>query len=142
MSVLAAMAVGLAAGATAGLMGIGGGILFVPALAIFLDKTQIEAEATSLLAIIPVAIVGAWRQAHYGNVRLADANLVRLSASHSIPPSIGECRCSMTVPMPSYMCTPHGRHGSKLRTVRMMSMPLNLSGPFSSKIFSPWTASS
>jgi uncharacterized protein len=73
MSVLAAMAVGLAAGATAGLMGIGGGILFVPALAIFLDKTQIEAEATSLLAIIPVAIVGAWRQAQYGNVRLADA---------------------------------------------------------------------
>jgi uncharacterized membrane protein YfcA len=73
MSVLAAMAVGLAAGATAGLMGIGGGILFVPALAIFLDKTQIQAEATSLLAIIPVAIVGAWRQAQYGNVRLAEA---------------------------------------------------------------------
>jgi uncharacterized protein len=73
MSVLAAMAVGLAAGATAGLMGIGGGILFVPALAIFLDKTQIQAEATSLLAIIPVAIVGAWRQAQYGNVRLSDA---------------------------------------------------------------------
>jgi uncharacterized protein len=72
MSVLAAMAVGLAAGATAGLMGIGGGVLFVPALAIFLDKTQIEAEATSLVAIIPVAIVGAWRQAHYGNVRLED----------------------------------------------------------------------
>jgi uncharacterized membrane protein YfcA len=66
------MAVGLAAGATAGLMGIGGGILFVPALVIFLDKTQIEAEATSLIAIIPVAIVGAWRQAHYGNVRLSD----------------------------------------------------------------------
>ena len=72
MSVLAAMAVGLAAGATAGLMGIGGGILFVPALAIFLDKTQIEAEATSLVAIIPVAIVGAWRQGRYGNVRLSD----------------------------------------------------------------------
>ena len=54
------------------MMGIGGGILFVPALAIFLDKTQIEAEATSLVAIIPVAIVGAWRQAHYGNVRLSD----------------------------------------------------------------------
>ena len=66
------MAVGLAAGATAGMMGIGGGVLFVPALAIFLDKTQIEAEATSLVAIVPVAIVGAWRQAHYGNVRLED----------------------------------------------------------------------
>jgi uncharacterized membrane protein YfcA len=72
MSVVAAMLVGLAAGATAGLMGIGGGVLFVPALAIFLDKTQIEAEATSLVAIIPVALVGAWRQAHYGNVRLSD----------------------------------------------------------------------
>jgi len=72
MSIVAAMAIGLAAGAVAGIMGIGGGILFVPALAIFLDKTQIEAEATSLLAIIPVAIVGAWRQAHYGNVRLGD----------------------------------------------------------------------
>jgi uncharacterized membrane protein YfcA len=72
MSVVAAMAIGLLAGATAGLMGIGGGVLFVPALAIFLDKTQIEAEATSLVAIIPVAIVGAWRQAQYGNVRLED----------------------------------------------------------------------
>lgn len=67
------MAVGLVGGAVAGLMGVGGGILFVPALAIFLDKTQIQAEATSLVAIIPVALVGAWRQAHYGNVRLPDA---------------------------------------------------------------------
>jgi uncharacterized membrane protein YfcA len=64
MSVLGAMAVGLLGGAAAGVMGIGGGVLFVPALAIFLDKTQIQAEATSLVAIIPVAIVGAGRQAH------------------------------------------------------------------------------
>ena len=66
------MAIGLAAGAAAGMLGIGGGILFVPALAIFLDQTQIEAEATSLLAIVPVAIVGTWRQLRYENVRLAD----------------------------------------------------------------------
>jgi uncharacterized protein len=66
------MAVGLAAGVAAGMLGIGGGILFVPALAIFLDQTQIQAEATSLLAIVPVAVVGAWRQLQYGNVRLAD----------------------------------------------------------------------
>jgi uncharacterized protein len=69
---VAAMAIGLAAGAAAGMLGIGGGILFVPALAIFLDQTQIEAEATSLLAIVPVAVVGAWRQLRYDNVRLAD----------------------------------------------------------------------
>jgi uncharacterized membrane protein YfcA len=72
VSEVAAMAIGLAAGAAAGMLGIGGGILFVPALAIFLDQTQIEAEATSLLAIVPVAIVGTWRQLRYENVRLAD----------------------------------------------------------------------
>ncbi len=72
MSELAAMAIGLLGGAMAGLMGIGGGILFVPALSIFLDHSHIEAEATSLVAIVPVALVGAWRQGHYGNVRLAD----------------------------------------------------------------------
>ena len=72
MSVLGAVAIGLAAGAVAGLLGVGGGILFVPALAILLDHSQIEAEATSLLAIVPVAIVGAWRQSAYGNVRLSD----------------------------------------------------------------------
>ena len=55
-----------------GLLGVGGGILFVPALAIFLDQTQVEAEATSLLAIVPVAIVATWRQRGYGNVRLRE----------------------------------------------------------------------
>jgi uncharacterized protein len=76
MSELAAIAIGFAAGAVAGLMGIGGGILFVPALTIFLDESQLRAESTSLLAIIPVALVGAWRQHRYGNVRLRDGLLI------------------------------------------------------------------
>src|ERR1700757_2527789 len=59
-----------------------------------------------------------------------------------ITPNIGECRVSSTLPLPRYMCTPHGRQGSKLRTARMMSMPLNLSGPFSSKMGVFCTASS
>jgi uncharacterized membrane protein YfcA len=78
VSELAAIAVGLLAGAVAGLMGVGGGILFVPALTLFLDQNQIHAEATSLLAIIPVAIVGTWRQHGYGNVRLRDAIVIGL----------------------------------------------------------------
>ena len=78
MSVVGAMAIGLAAGAVAGLMGVGGGILFVPALTLLLGHSQIEAEATSLLAIIPVALVGTWRQHRYGNVRLADGALIGL----------------------------------------------------------------
>ncbi len=40
---------------------------------------------------------------------------------------VGECRCSITRVFPRYICTPHGRHGSKLRTVRMMSIPLKVS---------------
>jgi uncharacterized membrane protein YfcA len=72
IEVIAALLLGFAAGAVGGLVGVGGGILFVPALTIFLDQTQIQAEATSLVAIVPVAIVGAWRQNQYGNVRLRD----------------------------------------------------------------------
>jgi len=72
MEYVAAALLGFAGGAVGGLLGVGGGILFVPALAIFLDEPQIRAEATSLLAIIPVAMVGAWRQHGYGNVRVRD----------------------------------------------------------------------
>jgi uncharacterized protein len=68
-----AILLGFAAGAVGGLLGVGGGILFVPALALVLGQSQLDAEATSLLAIIPVAVVGAWRQHGYGNVRWGDA---------------------------------------------------------------------
>ncbi len=64
------MVIGLAAGVVAGLLGVGGGALFVPALTLGLGLSQIDAEATSLLAIIPVALVGAWRQHGRGNVDL------------------------------------------------------------------------
>jgi len=68
----AAAAMGLAGGFVGGLLGVGGGILFVPALAIFANQSQIEAVSTSLLAIVAVAALGTWRQRSYGNVRLAD----------------------------------------------------------------------
>lgn len=78
MSEVLAALIGFVAGAVGGLMGVGGGILFVPALTILLDKTQIQAEATSLLAIIPVALAGSWRQYRYGNLRIADGLAVGL----------------------------------------------------------------
>lgn len=71
--VLGFVAMGLAAGVVSGLFGVGGGIVFVPALVLFADLGQVDAEATSLLAMIPVAAVGAWRQRGYGNVRPRDA---------------------------------------------------------------------
>jgi uncharacterized membrane protein YfcA len=70
------IAVGFAAGMASGLLGIGGGLLFVPGLVLLLGETQLRAEATSLLAIIPVAIVGAARQRGYGNLRPRDALLI------------------------------------------------------------------
>ena len=76
IEILAAALLGLAGGVVGGLLGVGGGILFVPALVIFLDEPQIRAEATSLLAIVPVAVAGTWRQLRYGNVRLGDGVLV------------------------------------------------------------------
>jgi uncharacterized membrane protein YfcA len=71
-----ALAIGLAAGMAGGLVGVGGGVLMVPGLVIFLGESQLEAEATSLLAIVSVAAVGAWRQNGYGNLRLSDAVVI------------------------------------------------------------------
>jgi uncharacterized membrane protein YfcA len=78
MEYVAAAALGFAGGMLGGLVGVGGGILFVPALAVLLDQAQVRAEATSLLAIVFVALLGAWRQHGYGNVRPRDAVLVGL----------------------------------------------------------------
>lgn len=71
-AVAAAVVLGLCAGLLSGLVGVGGGILLVPALSLLLGLGQVEAEATSLLAMAPVAAVGALRQRGFGNLRLAD----------------------------------------------------------------------
>jgi uncharacterized protein len=76
MDIVLAILFGIAGGMLGGLVGVGGGILFVPALVIFLDEPQVRAEATSLLAIVIVAIAGTWRQHGYGNVHLGDAAVI------------------------------------------------------------------
>jgi len=74
--VIEAAAIGVAAGVISGMLGVGGGVLFVPGLVFVIGLTQVDAEATSLLAIIPVALLGAWRQHRYGNVRMHDGLLI------------------------------------------------------------------
>ena len=76
-----AIAAGLAAGVVSGLFGVGGGVVFVPALVYIYDASQVSAEATSLLAIIPVALVGAWRQHGYGNVRVREGIVIGVLAA-------------------------------------------------------------
>jgi|SRR5215216_3971872 len=70
------LGLGFAAGMAGGLLGVGGGVLFVPALVLFADQSQLGAQATSLVAIVLVAVIGTWRQRGYGNVRLKDGLIV------------------------------------------------------------------
>jgi uncharacterized membrane protein YfcA len=71
----AAICLGLAAGVLSGVFGVGGGILFVPTL-LLLGLGQVEAGATSLLAIVPTAATGALRQRSYGNLRVRAAVII------------------------------------------------------------------
>jgi uncharacterized protein len=80
MTLVVVALIGLLGGVLAGLFGVGGGILFVPTLALGLGLTQLHAEATSLLAIIPTAVVGTWRQVRYGNVVARAAVLIGLAS--------------------------------------------------------------
>ena len=75
-----AAGLGLVAGVLSGLFGVGGGILFVPTLTLVLGLTQLHAEASSLLAILPTAAAGVWRQREYGNVRWRAALVLGLGA--------------------------------------------------------------
>lgn len=74
-TIVAALSFGLAAGVLAGLFGVGGGILFVPAL-VALGLGQVEAAATSLLAIVPTAATGVVRQRGQGTLRVRAAVVI------------------------------------------------------------------
>lgn len=78
-TIVLAVSLGLLAGVMSGLLGVGGGILFVPLL-VALGLGQVEAAATSLLAIIPTAAVGAFRQSRYGNLRVRAALVVGVAS--------------------------------------------------------------
>ena len=94
MTYVVAVVLGLAAGVLSGLFGVGGGILFVPTLT-WLGLTQLHAEATSLLAIIPTVLVGVWRQQRYGNVRWRGALVIGVS---SIGAAFGGARVAEGLP--------------------------------------------
>ena len=94
MTYVFAVALGLVAGILSGLFGVGGGILFVPILTA-LGLTQLHAEASSLLAIIPTVCVGVWRQQRYGNVRWRSAALL---GTASIAAAVGGAQVAVSLP--------------------------------------------
>jgi uncharacterized protein len=81
VTIVSALLLGFAAGVLSGLFGVGGGILFVPTLTLVLGLSQLGAQATSLAAIVPVVVVGAWRQHRYGNVRWRPALVIGIASS-------------------------------------------------------------
>lgn len=76
MTLVLELITGVAAGFLAGMFGVGGGILMVPAMVLLLDFAQLEAQATSLAAMLPALAAGALRQRHFGNVRVKAARTV------------------------------------------------------------------
>jgi uncharacterized membrane protein YfcA len=65
---------GLAAGALSGLIGIGGGVIIVPALVLLFGMSQHHAQGTTLALLIPpIGILAAWTyyKAGYVDVRVA-----------------------------------------------------------------------
>jgi uncharacterized membrane protein YfcA len=91
---LLAVALGVLAGVLSGLFGVGGGILFVPIL-VGLGLSQLHAEASSLLAIIPTVIVGVWRQQQYGHVRWRPALILGVA---SIAATVGGAQVAVALP--------------------------------------------
>ena len=76
---LLAILLGLTAGVLSALFGVGGGLIFVPTL-IFLGDSAHVAVATSLVAMVPVIVMGAWRQTRYGAVRWREAVVIGLAS--------------------------------------------------------------
>jgi uncharacterized membrane protein YfcA len=68
---------GLLAGILSGLLGIGGGILIVPALIFVFGLTQHQAQGTTLaLMVPPIGLLAAWTYYKQGNVNLGIAALI------------------------------------------------------------------
>ena len=94
MTYVLAIVLGIVAGVLAGMFGVGGGILFVPTLT-WLGLTQLHAEATSLLAIIPTVAVGVWRQRQYGHLQARPAIVIGVA---SIGAAVGGAQLAETLP--------------------------------------------
>ena len=68
--------VGVATGILAGLLGVGGGVVMVPAMMLILSVPAVMAKGTSVAVIIPTAIMGTWRNRRNDNADLKASAIV------------------------------------------------------------------
>jgi uncharacterized protein len=76
MQFIMAGIIGLISGVTSGLFGVGGGIIMVPAMVFFMKLDMKVAVGTSLLVIIPTAVMGSWKHHHLGHLNWAAAAML------------------------------------------------------------------
>src|SRR5690606_17542245 len=76
---LALALLGVASGVLAGLLGVGGGIVMVPAMVVLLGMPAAVAKGTSLAVIIPTSVMGTWRNRRNGKADLPAAVIVGLA---------------------------------------------------------------
>jgi uncharacterized membrane protein YfcA len=79
MAIVPYILLGLAAGVASGFLGIGGGLLLVPAMTLLFGFTQHQAQGTSLAVLIPpVGLLAAWTYYRAGHVNVKIAALICL----------------------------------------------------------------
>lgn len=76
VAAVALVLIGLVTGTLAGLLGIGGGVVMVPAMVVFFNELNVVAKGTSVAVIIPTSIMGTWRNWKADNVDLRVAGIV------------------------------------------------------------------
>ena len=86
-SVIALVVLGLVTGILAGLLGVGGGIIMVPAMILLFDIEPVVAKGTSAAVIIAAAIMGTWRNRANDNTDLRAAAVI--GASGIVTAAIG-----------------------------------------------------
>ncbi|MBT3293981.1 MAG: sulfite exporter TauE/SafE family protein [Verrucomicrobia bacterium] len=97
MSIVAALpefswsliALGLAAGLLSAMLGVGSGILLVPALVLIIGLPQKSAQGTALAVMVPMALVGAARYAANPNIDISFMRVALLSAGAIVGALIG-----------------------------------------------------
>ena len=77
---------GLVVGLLAGLLGIGGGVIVVPALVLLFEVADVTAKGTSLMVVLPTAVVGTLRNMRHGNV---DLRAALLTGAGGVAPAFG-----------------------------------------------------
>lgn len=79
LSIVGLVLLGIATGILAGLLGVGGGIIMVPAMVVLLHIPPAVAKGTSLAVIVPTSIMGTWRNRNNGNADIPIAVVVGLA---------------------------------------------------------------